>query len=93
MPIQIIWSRQAEKTAEYLPKHILKGIRDWIALVEDHGVAFMQFRGAYKDEALQGQRFGQRSIRLNRSWRLIYRRHTNNTVQIWEILEITHHEY
>ena len=50
----------------------------------------MKSRG-YHDEPLQGIRRGQRSVRMNKAYRLIYRL-IEDRVHI-EILEVNKHEY
>lgn len=46
----------------------------------------------YHDEALQGDRWGQRSIRLNRSYRAIYTEE-KGVIHLIIILEVNKHEY
>lgn len=46
----------------------------------------------YHDEPLHGARAGQRSIRLNRSWRAFYVIVRERVVFV-EVIEINHHEY
>ena len=48
---------------------------------------------AYHDEPLQGKRWGQRSIRLSRSYRAIYTISQCGNVWLVEVSEVTKHEY
>jgi toxin HigB-1 len=50
----------------------------------------VQQRVGYHDEPLQGKRYGQRSIRLNHQWRLIYEEKTGTVI---EVQEVTAHDY
>ncbi len=45
----------------------------------------------YHDEPLKGQRIGQRSIRLSKSYRAIYIEHNDDI--IIEVIEVNKHEY
>lgn len=48
---------------------------------------------AYHDEALKGERKGQRSIRLNRSYRAIYAILQSGAIEFVSIEEVNKHEY
>ena len=54
-------------------------------------------RGARKapvhDEPLRGQREGERSIRLSRQWRAIYRVLADGNAEFIEIQEVSPHDY
>ena len=45
------------------------------------------------DEPLKGKRSGQRSIRLNKSYRAIYVINRDGGVEIVEVQEVNKHEY
>lgn len=47
----------------------------------------------YHDEPLKGQRLGQRSIRLNRAYRLIYEEDERGEVLVIGVMEVSKHEY
>ena len=47
----------------------------------------------YHDEPLLGQRSGQRSIRLSKSYRAIYIEMADNKLRFIEIIEVNQHEY
>lgn len=63
----------------------------WIFLLESRGVAEVMRVPGFHDEPLRGPRCGQRSIRLNKSYRLIYRV-ISARVHL-ELLEIHKHDY
>lgn len=45
------------------------------------------------DELLKGSRHGQRSVRLSRSYRVIYTEDRTGIVNIIEVLEVNKHDY
>ncbi len=47
----------------------------------------------FHDEPLQGNRRGQRSIRLNQAYRAIYLETSDGDLELVEIIEVTKHEY
>lgn len=49
-------------------------------------------RPGFHDEPLKGTRQGQRSIRLNRSYRAIYIETMDGTVELVKVVEVTKHE-
>lgn len=92
-PCKVEISRFAAKQIGRIPKHIQQAIFIWIDAVENQGLSMtMKLRG-YHDEPLQGRRKGQRSIRLNRSYRLIYEIHETFEVTILGVIEVNKHEY
>ena len=62
----------AGKQAERLPKAMLEAFVVWIDLVEEFGLPKVRQAKGYHDEPLKGHRKGQRSVRLNRSYRVHY---------------------
>jgi addiction module RelE/StbE family toxin len=53
----------------------------------------MQEVKGYRDHALKGNRKGQRSTSLSRSWRVIYVLDESTEQINVEVLEVNHHEY
>ncbi len=82
-----------EKKFWKLPKPIRSKIDDWIWDVKFKGLHAVRKIPGYHDEPLQGDRFGQRSIRLNRSWRLIYEERKDGQIKIIQVQEVSKHEY
>jgi proteic killer suppression protein len=60
-------------------------------MVESQGVNEIRKYKGYNDESLRGHRFGQRSVRLNRAYRLIYKE-LDGSIHIL-LLEVHKHEY
>ena len=65
----------------------------WVDSVKQDGLEDTRKIPGYHDEPLQGSRRGQRSIRLNRSYRAIYEFGTDNIIDFVSIEEVTKHEY
>jgi toxin HigB-1 len=60
-----------------LPVHLATKLHDWVEDVEDRGLEEVRKIKGYHDEPLHGQRKGERSIRLSRGYRAIYRNAKN----------------
>jgi len=89
--IKINVSRFAEKQIARLPSFVIKALQYWMEAVELKGLAEIRKSRGYHDELLKGQRFGQRSVRLTRAYRVIY----VETIEGLEVLvlEVNKHEY
>ena len=61
--------------------------------VERIGIQKVREVPEYHDEPLRGDRSGQRSIRLNRSYRAIYIERPNKEITIISIMEVNKHDY
>ncbi len=90
---EIVFTKQALKDIERVPKHISMKLQGWIEDVEYEGLGYVQKIAGYHDEPLKGQRQGQRSIRLNRAYRAIYLLDDLNYIHLITILEVNKHEY
>ena len=65
----------------------------WVEAVELRGLEEIRKIPGYHDEPLHGLRKGQRSIRLNRSYRAIYVVKSSRTVEFVNVEEVNKHEY
>ena len=92
MAIRIEFSRQAEKDLEKVPGYIKIKLLSWVESVKNDGLEKTRKIPGYHDEPLKGDRLGQRSIRLSRSYRSIYEVTDGNPVVV-EIREVTKHAY
>ena len=79
------------KQLSKVPTFIIDKVNFWIWEVQTSGIANAMKRPGYHDEPLMGNRYGQRSVRLSRSYRLIYRV-VEDRVHI-ELLEVNKHDY
>lgn len=90
---QVTWGRRVEKQLSKLPDYIVEKFRFWAALVEESGIREVRKSKGFHDEPLRGDRRGQRSVRLNRSYRAIYIEAANGELELIEVLEVNNHEY
>jgi proteic killer suppression protein len=90
-------SRRAERDLRHVPKHVVMKLMGWVSAVEDQGLEEIRKIPGYHDEPLHGDREGQRSIRLSRSYRAIYsirpRSDGSVSVEFAHIEEVNKHEY
>ena len=86
-------SRTFEKQLKKVPHFIKEAVAIWISTVELEGLPDMRKARGYHDEPLKGDRRGQRSVRLNRAYRLIYSENNTGQVTIVMLLEVHKHEY
>ena len=83
-------TRLAEKQILKAPKLVQEKVAGWLKLVLSEGLPIVRTIKSYHDEPLKGQRASQRSVRLNKQWRLIYQESTGEVI---EIREVTPHDY
>ncbi|MFQ5743677.1 MAG: hypothetical protein ACE5HV_08835 [Acidobacteriota bacterium] len=65
-------AKAAQKALKRAPEHVVVKLLGWVDLVENEGLENARRIPGFHDEPLRGQRAGQRSIRLSRTWRAIY---------------------
>jgi proteic killer suppression protein len=65
----------------------------WVNAVGHDGLSQVRKIPGYHDEPLHGNRKGQRSIRLSKSYRAIYIIDKNGKTEIVEIIEVSKHDY
>ena len=83
--------RDIGKTCRKLPSAVLRKYELWKNIVFRHGPEKLRSFPGFHDEALKGERQGQRSSRLNLQYRVIYSV-DRGTVTVY-VLEITPHKY
>lgn len=86
-------TKYAQKNLNKIPRHILVQFDLWVEVIETEGFKAMQKIKGYNDHPLVGNRKGQRSSYLSRSWRVIYTLNDKTNVINVEVLEVNHHEY
>jgi proteic killer suppression protein len=86
-------SKRARKQLKKTPRHIVENLAAWVDDVEERGLEEVRRISGYHDEPLHGNRLGQRSIRLSRSYRAIYRVCKDDCIEFVSVEEISKHEY
>jgi proteic killer suppression protein len=84
---------KVEKRLRKLPLYIVDKLMEWALSVELKGISEIRKRPGYHDEPLKGHRLGQRSIRLSKGYRAIYREEDEGAMRFIVIEEIHKHEY
>lgn len=86
-------TRRANRDLFKLPPNIAMKFEQWKSTLEEEGLIGIQRINGFRDHALRGDREGQRSSSLSRSWRVIYQvDHLKEEILV-EVLEINKHEY
>ena len=80
-----------DKDLKKLQPHLIEKLKMWAKTVNNHGVAEARKCKGYHDEPLHGDRKGQRSIRLSKSYRAIYIE-DKKTIKII-VIEVNKHDY
>ena len=86
-------TKKALENLEKVPRRIVKKFDRWFEMVENQGIREARKIKSYHDEPLQGDRFGQRSIRLNRAYRAFYIEKRDGIIELIEVLEVNKHDY
>lgn len=89
----VVLSEKAKKDIRRVPLYIQLKLQRWIDSINHEGLVITSKIPSYHDEGLKGQRDGQRSIRLSKSYRAIYIILFDNTVEFIEVLEVNKHDY
>jgi proteic killer suppression protein len=78
----------SNKDMRRLPSQIRDSVAEWMRRVEEFGLYEVRrsFGAKYHDESLRGDRQGQRSVRLNIQWRLIYEEISPTRIRVIEII-------
>lgn len=77
-------SKKAAKQLSKVPAHIKLKFEAWCDILGYKG---------FHDEPLQGKRKGQRSVRLSKSYRAIYKVLDNKKYELIEVIEVNKHDY
>lgn len=84
---------KVSKTLNRLPIHIVRNLQRWALQVESLGIREVRKIPGYHDEPLRGDRSGQRSIRLSKSYRAFYLESQGDGIRLIQVQEINKHEY
>lgn len=93
MPSKVWITKFAEKQLKKLPKAITAAFYTWVQTVEMEGLRKTRTLPGYHDEPLKGDRKGQRSVRLNRAYRVIYEETTSGNLILVAVQEVNKHDY
>lgn len=85
--------KKVEKILDKIPHYIRDKLFSWSRAVELEGIEIVRKISGYHDEPLKGKRRGQRSIRLSKSYRAIYKLEKDSEFSIIEIIEVSNHDY
>ncbi len=90
---RVVLSRLARRQLAKSPRHIAQKLLAWIDQVESEGLEETRKTPGFHDEVLRGQRSGQRSIRLSRSYRAIYVLKEDGELEFVSVEEVSKHDY
>ena len=88
MEWRVVESRLLARQIQRAPREIQEKYVVWRSLVQQRGP---QLRGGFRAHALHGDRKGQKSVWLNRQWRVIFKAFEGELVV--QALELTPHRY
>ena len=83
----------ALKQMRKVPRHIVDKLLAWVRFVEQEGLEEARKIPGFHDEPLQGKRKGQRSIRLSKAYRGIYRIDDRGSIEFVVVEEVSKHDY
>jgi proteic killer suppression protein len=89
----VLIEKDAKKGLINAPENVQNKFYKWVELVVSLGLPEVRKVPGFHDEPLKGKRQGQRSIRLNKSWRAIYRATTAGKITLILVEEVSKHEY
>lgn len=92
MSTRVILNRKVNKDIKKLPQLIKLKFYIWIKYIEENGLYRARYIKGFNDEALSGNRKGQRSVRLNKAYRAIYIERASN-LELIEVIEVNKHDY
>jgi proteic killer suppression protein len=90
---KVTWSKSVEKDLARVPEFIRQKFRAWVVAIEHDGMPAVRELKGFHDEPLRGPRSGQRSVRLNRAYRVIYIEEKDGQIRIANVIEVNKHEY
>ncbi len=89
----VIISSKAKDALKKVPVYVARKLESWVDAVSHDGLLEVRKISGYHDEPLKGDRLGQRSIRLNKAYRAIYRIRKNGSTELIRIDEVNKHDY
>jgi len=89
----VVIGEKARRDLRLVPAYIARKLAIWIDAVGHDGLLEIRKIPGFHDEPLKGKRAGERSIRLNKAYRAIYRIGTQGKMELVEIIEVNKHDY
>lgn len=89
---KVLLSHTAKKQLDKVPDHIYRKYLYWVDLLASIGLREARKYKGFHDEPLRGKRQRQRSVRLSKAYRVIYKE-VGQSLEIIEVLEVNKHEY
>lgn len=89
----VVWHKDVTKKLQLLPNNVLRKFYAWVTAIQIVGVDEVRRSPGFHDEPLKGKRKGQRSVRLNKSYRAFYISRLDGSLEIIEVIEVNKHEY
>jgi proteic killer suppression protein len=97
MVTKVELTKAAKKDLRKVPDYVEQKLFRWVDDVRNDGLEEVRKIPGWHDEALQGQRKHQRSIRLSRAYRAIYELRedpeADSKVEFVEVQEVNKHDY
>ena len=90
---KVLLEKHSKQDLILVPSHIVRKFMGWVLYVESFGIREARLVKSFHDEPLKGNRRGQRSIKLNRSYRAIYIELSQNEIEIINVIEVNKHDY
>jgi proteic killer suppression protein len=92
---RVVIDKRIARKFRKIPIHIIEKLETWVLMVERYGVLEVRKIKGYHDEPLSGERKGERSIRLSKSYRAFYIERDNGKIELSyiELIEVNKHEY
>lgn len=90
---RVTLSKKARKQLRKVPRHVAIKLQAWIEMVEVDGLETTRRIPGFHDEPLAGPRKGERSIRLSRAYRAIYRIGRDGGGELVAVEEVNKHDY
>jgi proteic killer suppression protein len=83
----------AKRDLRKVPLYIADKLLAWVRRIEQVGISEVRKNKGFHDEPLHGDRRGQRSIRLSRSYRAIYVIKNDGRIEFISVQEVNKHDY
>lgn len=89
----VVLTKKSQDELATCPSYIVRKFMYWVGLIEMYGLRATQQIKGFHDEPLKGKRAGQRSVRLNHAYRVIYVIDRDGASEMVEVCEVTKHAY